>query len=86
MLSNQKTRTDKNMTTQNIKKTSIRAKYIGSGPDNGKCFNWKFYRDNYGWTLVDPNGYERFIGKTWLESVPVIQRVLSNHGMEAEIS
>jgi hypothetical protein len=54
-----------------------------------KCFagGWKVYREaQHGWFLVDPAGYERFTGKNWLESIPVINLILDNHGESFRVS
>jgi hypothetical protein len=70
-----------------MKMTSFKAIYEGTGEDYGKPFTWKFYRDSkYGWTLIDFNGYERTLEKTWIDSLPVIRRILSNHGMTCPLS
>ena len=70
-----------------MKKISFKAIYTGTGKDHGKPFTWNFYRDaKHGWTLEDWNGYERTLEKTWIDSLPVIQRILSNHGMTCPLS
>jgi hypothetical protein len=70
-----------------MKTTSFKAIYQGTGEDHGKSFTWKFYRDpKHGWSLIDYNGYERTLEKTWIDSLPVIQRILSNHGMTCPLS
>ena len=69
------------------KKTSFRAIYHGTGGDHGKAFTWKFYRDSkHGWRLIDYDGYERPLEKTWIDSLPVIQRILANHDMTCTLS
>jgi hypothetical protein len=68
--------------------TTIRAVYTGTGEDHGKTFTWKAYRctaSRY-WVLMDWMGYERYLEKTWTDSVPIIQRIIENHGMTAKIS
>lgn len=48
---------------------------------------WSCYRDvKYGWFLVSPDHYERFVGMTWLDSVPQINLVLDNHGINYKVS
>jgi hypothetical protein len=66
-----------------IKTTIIRAIYI-----DGSKYIWKAYKcqsSGY-WFLVDPDKYEKCLEKTWVDSVPVINRILENHGMKAKVS
>lgn len=79
-----------NMTTKTPKTTTFLATYAGGGEDKGKQFRWAFYREGRlkppAWVLRDHSGYERILEPTWRDSVPVINRVLTNYGMEADIS
>jgi len=73
--------------TPDVKKTAFTAIYQGTGEDHGKKYKWKFYRHpKHGWMLEDYEGYERPLEKTWIDSLPVIQRILSNHGMTCPLS
>ena len=70
-----------------MKKTTFKAEYTGTGEDHGKFFTWKFWKHaRSGWILEDWQGYERVLEKTWIDSLPVIQRILSNHGMTCPLS
>jgi len=47
---------------------------------------WGVYRDTNGWHLVDPSGYDRYVGETWLDSVATINLILENHGVDYRVS
>lgn len=76
---------DKNKTPN---RKGFLATYTGDGPDHGKKYRWYFYRDPQHnlWFLVDEKGYERALERTWNDSVPRIQEIISNHGMTCNIS
>lgn len=63
--------------------TTIRAIY-----KDGTKYTWTAYRcrETGYWFLVDPDKYERCLEKTWADSVPIINRILENHGMTAKVS
>jgi len=70
-----------------MKTTLFKAIYEGSGEDKGRTFIWKVYRDlKHGWTLIDYNGHKRTLEATWVDSLPTIRRILSNHGMTCPLS
>jgi hypothetical protein len=54
----------------------------------GTAFSWAFWYDKgyRAWFLRDPEGYERRMESTWIDSVPRIRMVLENYGMAASIS
>ncbi len=52
----------------------------------GKEYRWAFWYDNRTWFLRDYDGYVRRLNGTWIDSVPQIHLILSNHGMSAAIS
>ena len=47
---------------------------------------WGVYRDTNGWHLLDPSGYDRYVGETWLDSVATINLILENHGVDYRVS
>mgnify|MGYP000845980654 FL=1 len=70
-----------------VRKTAFTATYQGTGEDHGKKYKWKFYRHpKHGWMLEDCEGYERPLEKTWIDSLPLIRRILSNHDMSCPLS
>jgi hypothetical protein len=66
-----------------MKKKTFTATY-----KDGTAYKWSFYRCPQAglWFLVDYNGYERALEKNWTDSVAVIHRIVSNHGMTCHIS
>lgn len=47
---------------------------------------WSVRRDDDGWRLIDPSGYDRYVGKTWVDSVGQINLILENHGVNYRVS
>ena len=66
-----------------MKKKTFTATY-----KDGTKYKWSFYRCDQArhWFLVDYNGYERALEENWADSVPVIHRIIRNHGMTCNIS
>lgn len=48
---------------------------------------WSVKREpSIGWYLVAPDGYIRYVGQNWRESVSVINLILDNHGSKYRVS
>jgi hypothetical protein len=56
--------------------------------ESGNKHLWAFWFDKgyRHWFLRDPEGYERCLESTWIDSVPRIKAILANYSMTAEIS
>jgi len=52
----------------------------------GGVVRFTFWRDSGRWWLMDSDGYERALSKTWAESVPQVNLVLRNYGAIGEVS
>ncbi len=54
----------------------------------GNEYRWRFGRSKKSslWYLKDPDGYIRSLESSWVDSVPRIQMVISNHGQTSEVN
>lgn len=54
--------------------------------ETNEKFKWAFKKDGEFWYLKDHENYERTLEKTWIDSVPRINLIASNYGMECNIN
>lgn len=54
--------------------------------ETGEKLKWAFRKEGLYWFLKDHEDYIRTLEKNWIDSVPRIQDIASNYGVECRIS